>query len=100
LNLIHHLCLLSYKSITELFRPLEVAIHHPDYVRKDHQRLDAGVPRQVLKGCGQWLSVKRYIIGMLEPTGGFRHLERIRRRHQNLRHKRVRIKGDGCKHPL
>ncbi len=94
LDRIHNVCLLRHDGVAQLFRPVELSIHHPQDPRKGYQRFDAGVPRLCVDRGGKLLALQARMIGILQPTISFDDLERISRGHQDLCEQSVRIKRD------
>ena len=89
----HHFLLLRQEGVAELLRPVELLAHHRQHLRKHGERLDRRVPGLALQRVFQRLALEARV--RLHPPLRGDDFERIRRRHQHLREKRVRIERDG-----
>src|SRR5437868_6559925 len=58
LDRVHYVCLLCRDGVAQLLCPVERSVHHPQYPRKRHQRLDAGIPWLCLDGGGKLVSLQ------------------------------------------
>jgi hypothetical protein len=92
LNSAHHVCLLSKESISQVGAPADVQIQFRHDIRKDHQRLYAGVP--VLLPCSIDEAATLQRVVFLEPLLSFHKFQWIGAGHQYLREQWVRIECD------
>ncbi len=88
----HDLFLLSEERVTELRRPIQLLAHHREHVGEVRERLDARVPGLLLELAS--LCFTGRTPASSHPPIGLDDLQGVRRRHQDLRQKRIRIERD------
>src|SRR6185436_14294922 len=89
---IEHFLLLRQERIAQLLRDVEFLVHRRQHLRKRGQRLHARIPFLLLQSVFERLLLQPRI--RLCPARGLDDLQRIGRRHQDLRDQRVGIKRD------
>jgi hypothetical protein len=92
LNCVHHVGLLREERISQVRRPLDIASHPLNDVRKRYQRLDAWVPRLLGHSVGQGFVLQVLIIRV--PLLKLDHFQRVSGSRQRLGKKRIRIKSN------
>ena len=92
LNGVHGVLPLTEEGIAELLHPVDLFVQQAEDLREAAQRLHAVVPVVFLQLVVERLVLEVWL-GFHEP-GRLDDLERIRRRHQCLRHQRIRVERD------
>ena len=77
------------ERIAEVLHPVEVLVHLLEHLGEAADRFHAGVPVRRLQGLLERGALQRCVL--LVPAGGLDDLERVGRRHEHLRHQRIRI---------
>ena len=89
---VHDVGLLCEECVSKVRRPSNIRIHPVQYIRKNHQRLNAGIPILLARRVDQLRALQTAIL--LEPLRGFGNLKGIRGGHQHLAQQGIGIKSD------
>ena len=92
LDRVHDFRLLGQEGVAEVGSPGNVVVEPFEDVRKDHQRLNAGVPILLLGGLCDGGTGKARIA--LRPLIRLHHLQRICGRHHDLAEQRIGVQRD------
>jgi hypothetical protein len=89
-----HVLLLRQEGIAQLLGPVDLLAHHRQHLRKDRERLHAGIPGLPLQRILEALAFQ--IRMALDPALGGDHFQRISRGHEDLGEQGVGVEGDRC----
>jgi hypothetical protein len=92
LDCVHHVRLLCQECVSKVRRPLDVARHPLNHVRKLYQWLDAWVPRLLGHSVRQRFALQ--ILVVIHPLLKLNYFERIGRSGESLRQERIGVQRD------
>jgi hypothetical protein len=86
--------LLCEESVTELLRPLQVAVQIPQHVWERNEGLNALIPRERLKRGRELTALEGRMGRILQPPRSLDDLERVGRSGKNLPEQWVGVQRD------